>query len=178
LKLHDLPNTETEFKWIKNQVQAASDKNSTFVELLNEQFTKSRLEQELIKTAHFVTGEGRLLLDQFENSLAFNRIHDSSLNLITLSACQTAQGDDRAALGLGGIALRAGAQSAVATLWKVEQSFPAQLMPLFYKHVSEGKLSKAQALRQAQLEMMEKTALYYDHPSFWAAFILIGNWLQ
>jgi len=96
---------------------------------------------------------------------------------MTLSACETALGDDRAALGLGGIALRAGAQSAVATLWQVEQAFSAYLMPLFYEQVSRGKLSKAQALQKAQLKMMEKTALHFDHPYFWAAFILIGNWL-
>ncbi|HDN27010.1 MAG TPA: CHAT domain-containing protein [Thioploca sp.] len=52
----------------------------------------------------------------------------------------------------------------------------------FYKHVSNGKLSKAQALRQAQLEIMKNTALnrvaHYEHPYFWAAFILIGNWLN
>jgi len=95
--------------------------------------------------------------------------------LITLSACETALGDDRAALGLGGVALRAGAQSAIATLWKVSPEFTAQFMPIFYENISKG-LSKAKALQETQQSMI--TSDYYQHPYFWSSFTLIGNWLK
>ncbi len=170
------------------------------VELLNDKFTGSHLKTELTQTAYsnvhisshvvveadiknsFILVAGNkpdLSLDHFEDLLLLNRTHESSLNLITLSACETALGDDRAALGLGGIALRAGAQSAVATLWKVNSWFATQFMPLFYEKISQG-LPKAQALQQAQVEIINKASIkcpVCDHPYFWASFILIGNWL-
>jgi len=108
-----------------------------------------------------------LELEPFEDLLTLNRIHDTLLNLITLSACETALGDDRAALGLGGVALRAGAQSAVATLWKVKPDFTTRFMPIFYENISKG-LSKAKALQETQKAMIKSD--YYQHPYFFAFF--------
>ena len=84
--------------------------------------------------------EKPLFLESFGNILSLNRTHKASLNLVTLSACQTALGDDRAALGLGGLAFRIGAHSVVATLWKIRSDFTTQFMPLFYQKINSGKI--------------------------------------
>lgn len=68
-----------------------------------------------------------------------------------LSACETAAGDDRAALGLAGVALKAGARSAVATLWPVEDRASSRLIGAFYRKLAgDSRVSRAEALRAAQ----------------------------
>ncbi|OUL24603.1 hypothetical protein BV378_19165 [Nostoc sp. RF31YmG] len=97
------------------------------------------------------------------------------IELLVMSACQTAAGDNRATLGLAGFALRSGAKSTIASLWSVNDESTSNLMKEFYQQLSNPKLSKAEALRQAQLKI--KANPLYQHPYFWAAFVLVGNWL-
>ena len=92
-----------------------------------------------------------------------------------LSACETAAGDNRAALGLAGVALKAGARSAVATLWKISDAATVRLVDEFYRQSSIAKNSKAEALQKAQQTLIDDREHY--HPSDWAPFLLIGNWL-
>ena len=92
-----------------------------------------------------------------------------------LRACETARGDDRAALGLAGIALKAGARSAVASLWYISDQAAGDLVTDFYRELRAGHLSKAQALQAAQRKLIAE--LRYAHPAYWAPFLLIGNWL-
>ena len=103
------------------------------------------------------------------------RLRAQPLELLTLSACETAQGDDRAALGLAGVAIKAGARSALATLWLVADEAAALLMTEFYRHIQTPGISRAQALRQAQLTLLQQSQ--YAEPFFWAPFLLINNWL-
>ena len=101
----------------------------------------------------------------------------SPLALLTLTACETAVGSDRDALGIAGIALQAGAQSAVASLWQVDDEATAAIITEFYQGLSQG-LSRAKALQIAQKTWLEThPSGSYRHPGYWAAFILIGNWL-
>jgi CHAT domain-containing protein len=93
---------------------------------------------------------------------------------LTLSACQTAAGDDRAALGLAGVALQAGARSALATLWSVNDEASAELVETFYRELAAGH-SRARALQKAQLALLQKRA--YRHPGYWSPFLLISSWL-
>jgi CHAT domain-containing protein/uncharacterized protein HemY len=95
------------------------------------------------------------------------------LELLVLSACETAVGDERAALGLAGVAVRAGARSTLASLWFVSDESTTLLMSYFYQELKTG-ISKAEALRRAQLAVLHGK---YPHPYFWAAFVLLGNWL-
>jgi len=89
----------------------------------------------------------------------------------------SAVGDERAALGLAGIALKAGARSAVASLWRVEEASTAKLMTTFYQAMCKGPyVSKAEALQQAQKTLL-LSQRQYKHPYYWAPFLLIGNWL-
>jgi CHAT domain-containing protein len=97
------------------------------------------------------------------------------LELLALSACQTAVGDERAALGLAGLALRSGARSALATLWSVDDQASADLVSEFYARLREPGLSRAQALQLAQLKLMR--TYQFRHPAFWSPFLLIGSWL-
>ena len=97
------------------------------------------------------------------------------IELLILSACETASGDTRAALGLAGFAVRAGARSTLATLWSVNDQAAAVIMEQFYKQLSTHKLSKAEALRKAQLTMFKNR--WYRHPFYWSAYTLVGNWL-
>jgi CHAT domain-containing protein len=96
-----------------------------------------------------------------------------SINLIVLSACETATGDRRSALGLAGMALRSGAASTLASLWSVDDRATAELMQKFYGALVNQKMSKAAALRVAQRGVRSE----HEHPYYWASFVLVGNWL-
>ncbi len=96
------------------------------------------------------------------------------IELLILSACQTAAGDKRAALGLAGVAVRSGAGSTLATLWSVKDESTAELMSEFYRKITQSGVSKAEALRQAQLSLLKNPGS--RHPFYWAPFILVGNW--
>ena len=103
------------------------------------------------------------------------KFRDTPLELLVLSACETARGDARAALGLSGIAVKAGARSALGSLWKVNDAAAAELVGKFYSQLRKPKTSRAKALQQAQLSMLDD--LRYRHPSYWAAFLMINSWL-
>ncbi len=97
------------------------------------------------------------------------------IELLTLSACQTAAGDTRATLGIAGVAVRAGVKSALATLWFINDQSTVPLIKEFYTQLNNAQITKAEALRQAQLKLIQDRD--YNHPAVWAPFILIGNWL-
>lgn len=97
------------------------------------------------------------------------------IELLVLSACQTAQGDQRAALGLAGVAMRSGARSTLATLWTVSDESTKEFMVQFYQDLLKPQASKAEAVRLSQLYLLKKPE--FSHPYYWAPFILVGNWL-
>ena len=94
------------------------------------------------------------------------------LELLVLSACSTATGDSRAILGLAGIAVRAGARSTLSTLWEAQDAPNTELMIQFYEQLKQSDISRAQALRQAQLSLLDR----YRAPHIWATYVLVGNW--
>lgn len=97
-----------------------------------------------------------------------------AIELLVLSACQTAKGNKRSALGMAGVAAQAGARTTIATLWLVDADSTALLMEEFYKGLKNG-ISKAEALRLAQLTLMKNPK--YAHHYYWAPFLLVGSWL-
>jgi CHAT domain-containing protein len=99
----------------------------------------------------------------------------SAIELLVLSACETATGDDRAALGLAGVAVRAGARSTVASLWNLDDETTALAMNQFYNALKNPGTTRAEALRQAQLSLLHNPN--FAHPRHWAPYVLIGNWL-
>ena len=123
-----------------------------------------------------LTHDGKLSLDELEELIGPGRFRGKPVELLALSACQTAAGDDRAALGLGGVAVKAGARSALATLWFVQDQSTALLMSEFYSRLARGPgVTKAKALQQSQIQMLADPR--YRHPCYWSPFLLIGNWL-
>ena len=122
-----------------------------------------------------VTFDGKISMDQLGQLVGLLRFRDEPLELLTLSACDTAAGDDRAALGLAGVAVKAGARSAVGTLWRVSDQAAAELISEFYRQLKRPGVSRAAALQQAQLTTLSNPR--YAHPFFWAPFLLINNWL-
>lgn len=128
-----------------------------------------------VDETYLLTFDEKLRMDRFGRYVGLYRFRETPLDLITLSACETAAGDDKAALGLAGVAVRAGARSALATLWHVNDPASYQLVAEFYRQLARAQNSRAEALRQAQLKLLAD--IRYDHPGYWAPFLLIGNWL-
>jgi CHAT domain-containing protein len=128
------------------------------------------------KNTFVLTYDGKLTLDQLEGVIRPGQFRGKPVELLTLSACQTAAGDDRAALGLAGVAIKAGARSALATLWFVNDQSTSLLIAEFYTQLHDHPtMSKAKALQAAQLKLIADRR--YRHPCYWAPYLIIGNWL-
>jgi CHAT domain-containing protein len=84
-------------------------------------------------------------------------------------------GDDRAALGLAGIAIKAGARSALATLWFINDQASSELVIEFYRQLQDPSISRAMALQRAQVKLLDDQR--YQHPGYWSPFLLLNNWL-
>jgi CHAT domain-containing protein len=122
---------------------------------------------------YILTWDNRLNLDQFSNLLKDRGSRSSNgIDLLVLSACQTAAGDKRATLGLAGVAVRARAKSTIASLWSVDDGATQDLMVNFYRNLVRKKLSKGESLRQAQQALLSNN----KSPYYWAPFVLVGNW--
>jgi len=127
------------------------------------------------ETSFLLTHDGRLPMAEFGELVSAIGRDGTPLELIVLSACQTAEGDERSVLGLAGMALRTGAKAAVGSLWSVPDQSTADLQAAFYRELAAPGDTKADALRAAQLEVMAQEGT--RHPYYWAAFVLVGNWL-
>ncbi|WP_293346444.1 MULTISPECIES: CHAT domain-containing protein [unclassified Microcoleus] len=137
-----------------------------------------------------------LALDQFRLAKWYDR---RQVQLLVLSACETAIGNSEAEMGFAGLAVRSGVKSALASLWKVNDFATLGLMTEFYANLRSAPI-KAEALRQAQLTMIRQQVAIKDgklvgsqkraidltragkvpnsdlsHPNFWAGFTLIGS---
>jgi CHAT domain-containing protein len=123
-----------------------------------------------------LTWNGRMNIRELSDLL---RNRDSgqkdALELLVLSACDTAAGDDRAVLGLAGLAVKSGARSTLASLWPVKDQVAARLMTQFYEELKQPNMTKAEALRRSQLALLKDKD--FDDPFFWSSFVLVGNWL-
>jgi CHAT domain-containing protein len=126
------------------------------------------------ESTFLVAYDDQIRLDDIDRLLRTRQV-DQPVELLTLSACQTAAGDNRTALGIAGVAVRAGVKSALATLWYINDEATVPLIEAFYSQVRQPHISKAAALRNAQLAMLDN--LDYSHPAVWSPFILVGNWL-
>ncbi|EDX83577.1 tetratricopeptide repeat domain protein [Synechococcus sp. PCC 7335] len=121
-----------------------------------------------------LTWNNQLQIRELERLLQQRELQ-TPVELLVLSACQTAKGDNRAALGMAGIAVRSGARSTIASLWSVQDRSTAELMSRLYQELNQTQTSRTEALRQAQLSLLNTPD--YAHPYYWAPFVLIGSWL-
>ncbi|MBV6624863.1 MAG: CHAT domain-containing protein [Rivularia sp. (in: Bacteria)] len=163
--------------------------------LLNEKFTSDAVEKQVNKKTYpivhlathgqFSSNSDETFLLAYDGRIKVKELsrwlHDRRENLpqpielLVLSACETATGDNEAALGLAGVAIQAGARSTVASLWALNDASTAELMNHFYHQLTKPNIAKAQALRHAQLSLLKNEE--YSIPYFWAPYVLIGNWL-
>ena len=126
-------------------------------------------------------------------------MHLPKVDLLVLSSCQTAVGNEEAEFGFAGLAMQAGVKSALASLWNVDDTGTIVLMSEFYQKLKSTPI-KAQALRQAQIAMLNQDVSIEDqkirgselaiplpsriskgsasnlqHPYYWSGFTMIGN---
>jgi CHAT domain-containing protein len=180
-----LPGVETELAELKDALSATP--------LLNRNFSvanvSSRLSSGNDSIVHLATHgyfdgdhansfllahDDKITLDRLQSTVGARRFTGNPLDLLVLSACETAKGDERAALGLAGVSLKAGARSTVASLWPIADAATAMLMKRFYEELRAGK-SKAAALQSAQQMLLSDPE--WAHPNYWSPYLLIGNWL-
>ena len=197
------PQDFTEIPFVKEELKKIRSVISSSTEtLLNEKFLKERLQNELnsanfntvhlsthgkfssnIEDTYLLAWNELLKMEDLENLFQIKLANQSiPIELLVLSACQTAKGDERAILGMAGVAVKAGARSTLATLWPVFDESTAEFMFLFYQQLTQNQaqnMTKAEALRQAQLKLwaQKKPGKRWNHPYYWAPFILLGNWL-
>ncbi|MCY7383359.1 MAG: CHAT domain-containing protein, partial [Microcoleus sp. CAN_BIN18] len=188
------------------------------ISFLNQDFTLENLrkqrEQQAFDIVHLAThasfpqnqyGRKEAEIDLWERSLALDEFRLAKwydrrqVELLVLSACETAIGDNTAEMGFAGLAVGSGVKSALASLWKVNDYATLGLMTEFYGNLRSAPM-KAEALRQAQIAMIRKQVVIKDgklvgsqksaidltqaaqvansdlsHPNFWAGFTIIGS---
>jgi CHAT domain-containing protein len=181
-----LPNVRTEIEAISNLIPNQPLFNADFNNLLVSLNLASNNSQIIHLATHgqfssraeetfLLTWDDRINLYQLNNLLKIrNNQPDKAINLLVLSACQTAKGDDRATLGLAGVAVRAGARSTIASLWSVSDEATQVLMSQLYQNLVTTNLDKAESLKMAQQHLLRSTK--YRSPFYWSAFVLVGNW--
>ncbi|MBW4630397.1 MAG: CHAT domain-containing protein [Iphinoe sp. HA4291-MV1] len=185
-----LPNVRNEVEKIK-QILPNSE------EILDEQFKSKNLQSKLYSSPYpivhlathgnFSSNPQETFISASDAPIKVNELQEllqtrkqsrpDPIQLLVLSACETATGDKRAALGLAGVAVRAGAFSTLASLWSVNDKSTALFMGQFYEHLVKQQVTKAEALRQAQLDLLQNGRGEYRHPFYWSPFVLIGDWL-
>ncbi|MEH2003208.1 MAG: CHAT domain-containing protein [Nostoc sp.] len=181
----ELSNVTQELKQVQSSVKSSK-------ELLNQKFTKANLQKQIqstpfsvvhlathgqfssdIEQTYILTWDSLLKVKELDSLLrARGESRPETIELLVLSACKTATGDKRAALGLAGVAVRAGARSTLATLWTIDDESTSDFMGEFYRQLDAG-VTKAKALQRAQLAILAKE----NRPYFWAPYVLLGNWL-
>ncbi|MEN9565453.1 MAG: hypothetical protein RLZZ69_649 [Cyanobacteriota bacterium] len=180
-----LANVEQELQQIQSQVNKSQ-------QLIDQGFTTANLQERLeatdFSTVHlathgkfssnpeqtFILTWNQLLKTQDLANLIrqHNLSENKAIELLVLSACETATGDPLAALGLAGMAVKAGVRSTLASLWFADDRYSAEIMSRFYQELSQG-TTKAKALQKAQIAVLKQE----QRPYLWSSFILLGDWL-
>ncbi|MEF8766548.1 CHAT domain-containing protein [Candidatus Accumulibacter contiguus] len=127
------------------------------------------------ETSFIMAYDDLISMNGLQGLLQAEKLQSTPIELLSLSACETAEGNDRAPLGISGAAIKARARSVLGTLWPVADEVAKAVMKSFYSGIANAHLSKTEALRRAQLEWIRHPD--WSHPFYWAPFIIIGNWL-
>lgn len=188
-KYQALNNVAAEIRQVKRQIPGSK-------QLLDENFTRDRLQLELDKTFYpiihiathgefgqfpegtfLITGDHqKLTIAQLDNILRSYRYQQKSIDLLMVTACETGIDNKRAVMGFAGVALRAGVKTAIAPLWSINDASTVKLVSKFYEAWYHQGVSKAEALRTAQRSLIVSNGAF-SHPAYWAAFTLVGSWL-
>jgi CHAT domain-containing protein len=184
-------------EYVKEELKTIESQIATTQQLVNQDFTNNALQEQITQTpfpvvhlathgqfssqaeeTFILTWDGQINVNQLSELLQITN-QDEPIELLVLSACETLAGDRRAALGLAGVAVKAGARSTLATLWRVNDQATALLMEQFYRELAvqnpaDRPVTKAEALRHAQLTLLQSDR--FDSPHFWSSAVLVGNW--
>jgi len=175
---------------VVNKLYGNSDDNI----LLNQSFVASSIRQSLTASqpsilhiaSHAEFGEqrqdnfilaydGPINLGQLSQYIGVTKYREQPLELLILSACETAKGNNKAALGLAGASIQAGARSVMGSLWKINDAATLPLIKEFYSELVKPDISKAVALQKAQLHLIQSSD--FNHPYYWSSMLMINNWL-
>ncbi|NEO72735.1 CHAT domain-containing protein [Moorena sp. SIO3H5] len=160
--------------------------------LLNQSFTTTALENALnssyFPVVHLATNgefssedtfilawDKKITAKEFEKLLGSREQEKfDPIELLVLSSCEGAQGNNQTPFGLAGLALRSRVPSIIGPLVFVDDQATAVVMVQFYQEFTQRNVTKAEALRRAQLSLLEDPK--YQHPYYWAHFVIIGDW--
>ncbi|MEE3716692.1 CHAT domain-containing protein [Tumidithrix elongata RA019] len=174
-----LPSVPAELQEINNLIGGEKFLNRDFTfETLERKIKEGFTVVHIASHAKFGTTQNATFVQAFDRQISLEQLETllrssaSSIELLVLSACQTAEGDNRATLGLAGMALRSGVKSVLAPLWAVNDEDVVPLMADFYRELRKPGVTKAVALQRAQIKSITS---YSGHPAIWSPFILVGN---
>ncbi len=205
-KLKPLPAVPLEIKVVSSNWSGASFLNQSFnLENLTNQRNQTPFGIVHLAThAEFISGGDSYIQLWGNEKLKPEQIRNlgwKDVELLVLSACKTATGDQTDQLGFAGLAFQSGVKSVLASLWQVSDEGTLSLMSEFYRQMSRPEIKiKADGLKQAQLSMINKEVTLKDgtirsvrgtpiilpnstlpingdlsHPFYWAGFALVGS---
>jgi CHAT domain-containing protein len=180
---------------INAEIDAIADTELPVIAIRDQRFTRERFNQEINDAAFpvvhlathgqfssdpqdtfLLTSNGAIAVNELDTLFRIRgQIRPDAIELLILSACETAAGDELATLGIAGTAVRAGARSTIASLWTLDDVSSVEFTSQFYQNLGQPTISKADALRRAQLALLANPQ--YEHPRYWATYVLVGNWL-
>ncbi|MDZ7955616.1 CHAT domain-containing protein [Nostoc sp. DedQUE09] len=181
---------------IKSEFDSISQAIASTTQLLNQDFNSKNLESKVntvpfnvlhlathgqfssnVENTFILADDGPINVTEFDSLLRRrDQTRSEALEMLVLSACQTATGDNRATLGLAGASVKAGARSTLASLWHINDKSTAILIGEFYRELVKTEVTKAEALRRAQVKLLNDYP-NYSRPGYWAPYVLVGNWL-
>ena len=203
--LSGLSNGEPSLPFVKNEINTIEQIIDKKIVLLNDQFTEQKLTNYLkdesfnvclIAThANFSSEPENFYIQTFDTNnsntykkTTMNRLEKilkhriaigKPLDLIIFSACETVYSDKKAMSGIAGMAVKAGVRSVMATLQPIADEPASLIITDFFRQLKvnefDDNFSKAMALQNAQKKMIDHNK--YQHPGYWAPFVIIGNWL-
>ena len=176
---------------VEEEIRTVADKEKSRT-LLNDQFTATALKSGIetgnygkvhiashgyfgknAKDSFIMAYDQNMTLLDIKDTLEAENLKGKPIDLLTLSACKTAEGDDSMLLGFSGLAVKSNVLTAVGSLWSINDEATMEFMRVFYDGLAKS-LNKAQAIREAQISMIKTKK--FRHPFFWSPFILIGDW--
>ena len=188
-------NTYSKLQNVKPELDAINEAQVPVKRILDQEFTRKNFQQAMTSNSYQVVhlathgqfgatrertyllaADDAIYVDQLSELFRTRgQSREDAVELLVLSACKTASGNDRAVLGIAGTAVQAGARSVIAGLWSLADDSSVLFAQELYKNLGKSGISRAEALRRTQVFL--KDSKEYQHPRFWAPYVLVGSWL-
>jgi len=124
----------------------------------------------------FIMAHDRVItMGMLEQIFSTGQFRKNPPELLTLSACKTAEGNDRSPLGISGVAIKAKVASVLGSLWSIDDEATVVFMNTFYSILDGSVQTKAKAVQKAQIKLMKTDK--FKSPAIWSPYILVGNWI-